>query len=75
MTTLAPHLDENALYIGDNGRIFCGGQRCSGITAHYTGRDISGQKVQRLGDEDLAWMAAEIGREVSCESCGKEITP
>ena len=41
-------LDPDAIYLGDNGRAFCGAPRCAGMTAQATGRDLSGQRVHRL---------------------------
>jgi hypothetical protein len=41
-----PVLDDGALYFGDNGRCFCA--KHAGTSALYTGRDISGQRVERV---------------------------
>lgn len=65
-------LNPNNLYIGDNGRIFCGAMRCSGSSAHYTGRDLSGAKVERLSVAAVKELRGLIQREPSCESCGKQ---
>jgi len=43
-----PVLKEDQLYIGDNGRIFCGRPLHAGATALYTGRDLSGQKLTKI---------------------------
>lgn len=43
-----PALRSVALYFGDNGRCFCGRLHCAGMNAHYTGRDLSGQRVERI---------------------------
>jgi hypothetical protein len=57
-------LSPSALYLGDNGRCFCGSPRCAGATATYTGRDLSGQRVKRVN-------AATIKRHgFKCETCG-----
>ena len=49
-----PLLREGALYWADNGRRICA--KCAGQSALYTGRDISGQKVERITVEDVrAW--------------------
>ncbi len=65
-TTLA----DNALFIGDNGRLCCNALQCAGSTALATGRDLSGQAVMRL---DVAavreWMSYGIGAP-RCE-CGR----
>jgi hypothetical protein len=54
-----PVLSADVLYIGDNGRVFCGRIRCAGATAHFSGCDLSGQKVDRLPP----------GTDFKCESC------
>lgn len=56
-------LVEAALYLGDNGRCFCGKLRCAGTSAHFTGRDLSGQKVLRID----AVTAKQHG--LRCEGC------
>lgn len=43
---MKPKLSPSALYIGDNGRCFCGAH--AGCSAKFTGRDISGQRVVRV---------------------------
>lgn len=63
-------LAPEALYEGDNGRILHG--RCSGVSATYTGRDISGRKVRRLSAADVAAFLAEVadlGITEACEGC------
>jgi hypothetical protein len=67
-----PLLSPDRLYLGDNGRCFCGNERCAGVTASYTGRDLSGQEVYPLTAQDLAAMARDIGHAIRCETCGKE---
>ena len=59
-------LTETALYIGDNGRCFCGRLRCSGSTAFHTGRDLSGQRAHRVTAEELR----ENADWLVCEGCG-----
>ena len=39
-------LKAGRVYLGDNGRAFCANH--AGMTARYTGRDLSGQKVSLL---------------------------
>ncbi len=73
--TPKPRLDEQGLYLGDNGRCFCGKQRCAGMTAFYSGRDLSGQRLYRLKPEDDAEgrkMSAEF-QGFTCESCGTRL--
>lgn len=57
----APVLQDDELYITDNGAVYCG-KHC-GVAARYTGKDISGQKVERLSAGD----ANNAG--LSCEQC------
>lgn len=52
------------LYVGDNGRTFCGTLRCAGTSAYITGVDRSGQRVLELTTSD----ATRIG--ARCETCG-----
>lgn len=56
-------LDAATLYLGDNGRCFCGKLHCAGMTAHFTGRDLSGQEVLAV--------SAETARKhgLRCETC------
>lgn len=57
-------LDADTLYLGDNGRCYCGEH--SGMTAQYTGRDISGQRVMAITPDVLAESRA-MGMEPACE--------
>lgn len=47
-----PVLKAGALYLSDNGRLIC--RDCAGMTALYTGHDISGQPVDRVTVDDVA---------------------
>jgi len=69
MKTPTPKLSPTTLYHGDNGRIFCGALRCAGVSSHYTGRDISGQRVEPVGPEAAAEFAS-YGLTLKCEGCG-----
>jgi hypothetical protein len=51
ITTQEPVLKDDALYIGDNGRVYHG--RCSGMSARFTGLDISGQKVEPVTQYEI----------------------
>ena len=57
-------LSPTTLYLGDNGRCFCGKLHCAGMTAHFSGRDLSGQKVMKLSAASIKtnWF--------KCEMCG-----
>jgi hypothetical protein len=74
MTTTDPKpvLNDETIYLGDNGRAYCGEH--SGCSARYTGRDISGQSVMKvtprmLHDEGMPGF--------SCEdpSCSRRVDP
>ena len=56
-------VDDTALYLGDNGICLCGAHL--GMTARYSGRDISGQRIYRLSPED-----DREGRRMSAECQG-----
>ncbi len=64
-----PRLTPEALYFGDNGRITCGALRCAGMTPHYSGRDLSGQKMKRVTERDAAGFR-QMGLTAKCETCG-----
>lgn len=63
----APVLVRTALYFTDNGRIACGAH--CGMTAQFSGRDISGQKVSRVTAADAAAWLATVGEPIACEDC------
>jgi hypothetical protein len=64
----APILHTDALYSGDNGRLFCGAH--AGQTAKYTGRDLSGQRVEEVSAIDVNTARLHHGVEFACETCG-----
>ncbi len=64
-----PKLDPNKLYWGDNYRITCGKLRCAGMSAHFSGRTISGQRAMPVTRAELAALKAE-GTPAKCETCG-----
>jgi hypothetical protein len=72
MTTTAtrPVLDPAALYMGDNGRLFCGAVRCAGASAAFTGRCLSGQPAHIMTAQDVTHLAEDLGAPVRCEMCG-----
>jgi hypothetical protein len=57
------------VYIGDNGRTLCGAHL--GMTARYTGRDLSGQPILHVTPDVLAEARAQ-GWTPRCETCGRE---
>ena len=57
MTASPSVLNDETVYTGDNGRVFCG--RHAGMKARLTGVDLRGTKVRKT-------------TEFSCESCDRE---
>lgn len=69
MTTkndLVSVLDDHELYLGDNGRCFCGAH--AGMSARYSGRDLSGQPVMKITFADRV-EAKRLGWTPQCETC------
>lgn len=65
-------LKETELYLGDNGRVFCGRLRCAGSTAFASGRDLSGQKVMMIRADDVR--ADGLDPKVfKCETCSRPL--
>ena len=65
-----PVLKPGTIYIGDNGRLLC--VECAGMSAKYTGHDLSGHRVEVMPyAETVAWFA-EFGKPMACE-CGHTI--
>ena len=64
-TNMRPLLREGALYWSDNGRVICA--KCAGMSALYTGRDISGQRVERITVDDVLAWPEDLGT-LHCES-------
>ena len=56
------------IYSGDNGQRVCAA--CAGMTALFTLRDRSGQRMHRINAEDNAEWLIHFGRPIACE-CGK----
>ena len=67
--TTTTKLDPDAIYLGENGRAFCGTH--AGATAAYTGRDLDGRPVHRVTPRDVC-DGQEIGVTFRCETCGRE---
>lgn len=64
-------LKPDTLYLGDNGRIFC--RTHAGMTAFFTGRDLSGQKVMEVTPE-VHRSFREMGVTPRCETPGCSIS-
>lgn len=62
-------LKPDSIYLGDNGRAFCGEH--AGASATYTGRDLSGQPVMEI-TPDMLRDEPDAAR-IQCEQprCGK----
>ena len=55
------------LYLTDNGALYCHDHL--GHTAKATGRDLSGQPIERLTEADHKALCRTYGRFVDCETC------
>lgn len=66
--TPTPVVQDDCLYFTDNGRVVCG-KHC-GSSARYTGRDISGQRIARVTEDEARMWLAEMGEAIGCEECG-----
>lgn len=57
---------DDVIYLGDNGRAYCGAHL--GMTAKATGRDLSGQEIfpitQTVMDQEPS------SKHIACEHCG-----
>lgn len=62
-----PVLSDDALYLGDGGRVTCG--KHAGNSARYSGRGLSGKRVVRVTEADRAEWLREIGEPIACEDC------
>jgi hypothetical protein len=61
-----PLLREGAVYWADNGERIC--RDCAGMSAKFTGRDISGQRVARVNAAEVReWLAAGDLGPMQCE--------
>ncbi len=64
--------EPDSVFVTDNGRLLCGADL--GASARFTGRDISGQRIERVSPEYAAAYnrdLADIGVVCCCEACGK----
>lgn len=67
-TERKPVLLDRALYIGDNGRVFCGAH--AGMSARWSGYDLSGHKVARITPAYCKRNGEEIAA-LKCEQCAQ----
>lgn len=70
-TTPRPVLLDGAVYWSDGGRRIC--VRCAGASALYTGRDLSGQRVERVTAADVCGWPDELGP-LRCEAGCTQLT-
>ena len=63
-----PVVNDTALYFADNGAVYCGADL--GMTARFTGRDTSGQKIEKITPKVLA-ECATLNFIPKCENCGR----
>jgi hypothetical protein len=64
-----PVVNDEALYITDNGAVYCGADL--GASARFTGRDISGQPIFEITPR-VVKQAGEDAKYLVCEACGRE---
>lgn len=57
----------SALYFTDNGAMLCAAHL--GGSARYTGRDLSGQPIERVTADDARYLAS-LHVPACCEQCG-----
>ncbi len=57
----------SGLFFTDNGCVLCAAHL--GASARYTGRDLSGQRIERVTAQDHA-DAEAMGLRLACETCG-----
>lgn len=63
-------LEPGTIYCSDNGRLIC--IECAGMSAKFTGRDISGQMIEVVPyNETVEWFR-QFGKPMACE-CGRTI--
>ena len=58
-------LKPGIIYSGDNGQRIC--LHCAGMSAKFTGRDLSGHKVTALGADDAQYWFEMLGKQLACE--------
>ena len=66
-----PVTNPDHLYFTDNGRVLCGEHL--GMSAMYTGYDISGQKIVRVTPAEAEAAKRDLDCALDCEDCGKAV--
>lgn len=66
-----PAIHSETIYLGDNGRAYCGDHL--GATASATMRDLSGQQIEAVSPDDVAYCEAQGWPVPTCEEpgCGR----
>ena len=64
--TPKPVLKHGFIYAADNGRLIC--LHCAGMSAKFTGRDTSGQRVTKVPHSQTVEWFTEFGKPMSCEN-------
>lgn len=73
VATKSPMLVPNRLYVGEDGRCFCGTLACAGMTAFFTGLALDGHPVISL--QTIAIVEPLDMSEFACEGCGRKVCP
>jgi len=60
-----PVLKTGVIYSADNGRLIC--VECAGMSAKFTGHDISGLRVTKVPYATTVEWFQEFGKPMSCE--------
>jgi hypothetical protein len=60
-----PKLKPGIIYSADNGRLVC--VDCAGMSAKYTGRDLSGHRVTPVPVSETVDWHKEFGKPMRCE--------
>ena len=58
-------MKEGRIYEADNGRLIC--HKCAGMSARFTGRDISGKRIILMNDADAIVWEIDVGSPMTCE--------
>ncbi|MCA9313881.1 MAG: hypothetical protein H6806_03515 [Planctomycetes bacterium] len=69
---MTPVLEREAVFWSDNGRRIC--RSCAGMSALYTGHDISGQAVERVTLADVRDWPDDLGP-LGCEDGCTTLSP
>jgi hypothetical protein len=62
-------VDDSRLYLTDNGAVLCGAH--CGTSAAFTGRDLSGQRIELVTDMHAEEWLRLMSKPIQCEQCGR----